>query len=333
MSFDKMAEPAVAAAVVNNDNDDTRTRLVFVMETGDQKDFRDKKRNPYDRRQYLEQNVPGWVRVEMRNLSAGDYAILTPDERVLALIERKNMSDMLASIKYDGRYKSQSERMERAVGDVLGPLVYWLVVGAFSTDPKEQGDVRIVRSAMAHLNTLPHTKVVHVENNEQATLDWLLPTLRYLDEQQRGPMYPDLPQYERVIAKGERTRLDTQPDVWLEQMNVPRDIGRPTARAIVARYPSALRLIKAYARTARDYRPAPPAPPPAKGKGSRKRAVTPPTLLQTLDGMLAATVELGTSKKGAQTYMRQADSKRMREVMVRDDEIQELVALGDQINI
>jgi ERCC4-type nuclease len=290
---------------------DGSTRLVLAVEAGDQKDFRDRKANPYDRIAYLERNVQGWVRVEKRTLYVGDYTISLPDGRLVAIIERKNMPDMLSSITADGRYKSQMKRGELAAGIPEGVLVYWLLVGALPDAERRPDDARCITSAMAHLNTLPHTRVVHVLNSEQATLDWLVPTLRYLDEQQRGIMFPDLPQHEVAMVRGRRPQLDKQPDVWFEQVSVANGIGPKAARAVVARYPTVRTLLTAYETCARSFRKQPPtAPPrPAKGKGSRKRAASPPKLVNVLDAMLKN-----------ETHIRGADSKRLREVLLTDAE-------------
>ena len=92
--------------------------------------------------------------LEKRVLSLGDIIISEKSEEenkdnILLLIERKSLSDLLASIK-DGRYEEQSHRLIHASGIPTHNIIY-IIEGMFSQLRSPQ-DKKMVLSAMTSLN-------------------------------------------------------------------------------------------------------------------------------------------------------------------------------------
>ena len=93
--------------------------------------------------------------LEKRVLSLGDIIIESKseseskDNNILLLIERKSLSDLLASIK-DGRYEEQSHRLIHASGIPTHNIIY-VIEGMFSQLRSPQ-DKKMVLSAITSLN-------------------------------------------------------------------------------------------------------------------------------------------------------------------------------------
>ena len=95
--------------------------------------------------------------LEKRVLSLGDIIIesksesesKSKDNNILLLIERKSLSDLLASIK-DGRYEEQSHRLIHASGIPTHNIIY-VIEGMFSQLRSPQ-DKKMVLSAITSLN-------------------------------------------------------------------------------------------------------------------------------------------------------------------------------------
>jgi ERCC4-type nuclease len=88
--------------------------------------------------------------LEKRVLDLGDILIESEkDNNILLLIERKSLSDLLASIK-DGRYEEQSHRLIHASGIPTHNIMY-IIEGMFSQLRSPQ-DKKMVLSAMTSLS-------------------------------------------------------------------------------------------------------------------------------------------------------------------------------------
>jgi ERCC4-type nuclease len=82
-------------------------------------------------------------------LPLGDFIIKTTDDRTVAIVERKSLADLLASIK-DSRYEEQSYRLSNS--DEFSPSqVIYIIEGALNTlrTPKER---RLVYSVITSLH-------------------------------------------------------------------------------------------------------------------------------------------------------------------------------------
>ena len=91
----------------------------------------------------------GYSRIERESLPIGDILVKTDEGIDVMIIERKSLSDLLASIK-DGRYEEQSHRLKHASGFPSHNIVY-IIEGILSTlrTPMEK---KLVFSSIASLN-------------------------------------------------------------------------------------------------------------------------------------------------------------------------------------
>ncbi len=227
-----------------SDNVSIDVQLELHIEAGEQKDFLRKKDNPYNRLEYLDRQLNQVCKVKIGTLSIGDIIIYWADYskpqsewKVLAIIERKNWADMASSVTVDDRYYSQSQRMN----DTGCPLLYWLVIGEPPARATEK-DKRAVKSAIIHLSSFKKFKVLKLEDNEMETVYFLGKTLDYIKKELQNPtasgLGADLPTWRAVQEAGRRPQLDNQAACWIETLNMPTRVGRPTARAIAARFSS-----------------------------------------------------------------------------------------------
>jgi ERCC4-type nuclease len=91
---------------------------------------------------------PNYATLETQALPIGDILFKTDEGKDVLLVERKSLSDLLASIK-DKRYEEQSHRLKHASGFAPHNVVY-LIEGVFSSlrTPLEK---KLVLSAMTSL--------------------------------------------------------------------------------------------------------------------------------------------------------------------------------------
>lgn len=97
--------------------------------------------------------------MEKRVLDLGDILIVSNnlEEDIQLIIERKSLSDLVASIK-DGRYEEQSHRLQHASGIPTHNIIY-IVEGMFSQLRSPQ-DKKMVLSAMTSLSFFKGFSVV-----------------------------------------------------------------------------------------------------------------------------------------------------------------------------
>lgn len=119
--------------------------------------------------QLLQTSNPNY-KIEKRVLELGDILIEDDMENILLIIERKSISDLLASIK-DGRYEEQSYRLLHATKTPSHNILY-LIEGMFSQirSPQEK---KIVLSAITSLNVFKGFSVIRTcSMNETAEFLW-----------------------------------------------------------------------------------------------------------------------------------------------------------------
>jgi len=109
------------------------------------------------------------LNISKRVLSLGDILITNMNNEELVLIERKSVSDLLASIK-DGRYEEQSHRLIHASGIPKHNIIY-VIEGGFSFLKAE--DKRTVYSALTSLNLFKGFSIYHTISIEE-TSEWIL---------------------------------------------------------------------------------------------------------------------------------------------------------------
>jgi ERCC4-type nuclease len=115
-------------------------------------------------------NNPNMVTIETDVLPIGDILMKTDEGKDVLLVERKTLSDLIASIK-DGRYEEQSHRLKNASGFDSHNVIY-LIEGMFSTlrTPLEK---KLVLSAITSLMYFKGFSVYRT-STLQETADFLL---------------------------------------------------------------------------------------------------------------------------------------------------------------
>ena len=281
--------------------------LELRVEPGDHKDFLNHTRDPHDHCKYLQEGFDACglpVIVTIGPLTAGDYGVLVykkeipPLERVLlALIERKGMADMLASLN-DGRYEDQRRRMVDSTVERL----YWLLVGR---KPEDAADCERIDSAHRHLDTMRGMHVVELADHRAASRNWFCKTLRYFiqDNLHTGVKLGE------AMTLAAKSKLNTQEKCWLAQLAAVRGISATKASAIAKVFPSAATLLMAYARAVSEYEPT----APAKGRGKKR------TLDDQLDELLHHRVVVAGKKK--EGFLGPADSKTIRRTFLAESDI------------
>lgn len=105
----------------------------------------------------IEINTLGTVIITKQVLPLGDILFQTDEGVLISIIERKSLTDLLASIK-DGRYDEQSHRLSHNGECSLHNVIY-LIEGMMSTlrNPAEK---KLVYSCMASLNFMKGFSVI-----------------------------------------------------------------------------------------------------------------------------------------------------------------------------
>ena len=111
-----------------------------------------------------------YINLSKKVLPLGDIHVTTDEDKDVLLIERKSLSDLLASIK-DGRYEEQSYRLIHSSGYPPHSIIY-IIEGQISQlrTPMEK---KIVYSALTSLNFFKGFSVVRT-NSVSETADYLI---------------------------------------------------------------------------------------------------------------------------------------------------------------
>lgn len=111
-----------------------------------------------------------YSRISKEVLPLGDIYIKTDEEKDVMLIERKSLSDLLASIK-DGRYEEQSYRLTHSSGFPAHSIVY-IIEGSLS-QLRTTIEKKIVYSAITSLNYFKGFSVIRTMN-VQETAEYII---------------------------------------------------------------------------------------------------------------------------------------------------------------
>jgi len=95
--------------------------------------------------------------IEKQVLDLGDIIIKNENDNILLIIERKSLSDLLASIK-DGRYEEQSHRLQYA-SEIPTHNIIYILEGMFSQLRSVQ-EKKMVLSAITSLNVFKGFSVI-----------------------------------------------------------------------------------------------------------------------------------------------------------------------------
>jgi ERCC4-type nuclease len=134
------------------------------------------------------QRNPSYIQLSKEVLNLGDILIKTDEDKEVLLIERKSLSDLLASIK-DGRYEEQSYRLLHSSG--FPPhSVFYLVEGMLS-QLRAPIEKKIILSSIATLQFFKGFSV-HRTASVQESAEWLL---QFADKIERNFLKGIVPYY------------------------------------------------------------------------------------------------------------------------------------------
>jgi ERCC4-type nuclease len=142
------------------------------------------------------QRNPSYIQLSKEVLNLGDILIKTDENKDVLVIERKSLTDLLASIK-DGRYEEQSYRLLHSSG--FPPhSVFYLVEGMLS-QLRAPIEKKIILSSIATLQFFKGFSV-HRTASIQESAEWLL---QFADKIERNFLKGILPYYlTRPFYKG-----------------------------------------------------------------------------------------------------------------------------------
>ena len=154
----------------------------------------------YEKCELILGNDPGYATIETQVLPLGDILIKTDEGKDVMIVERKTLTDLLASIK-DGRYEEQSHRLKHASGFPSHNIVY-IIEGMFST-LRTIMEKKLIISAIASLNYFKGFSVIRT-SGIQETAEMLI----YMADKIDGNfMKGVLPSY-LVEQSQEKTQLE-----------------------------------------------------------------------------------------------------------------------------
>lgn len=111
------------------------------------------------------------ITLEKYVLPLGDAIIKTDEDVEIAIIERKSLQDLLASIK-DGRYAEQSYRLQNCCSNCPHKIMY-IIEGVFAQLKNLEQDKKTIFSSMASLNVFKGFSVVRT-SCVQETAEWIM---------------------------------------------------------------------------------------------------------------------------------------------------------------
>jgi ERCC4-type nuclease len=112
----------------------------------------------------------GTLCVTKEVLPLGDILLKSNDDKLICIIERKSLNDLIASIK-DSRYEEQSHRLSHNGECSLHQVIY--IIEGMMSSLKTQQERRLVYSCIASLNCFKGFSVLR-SNSIQETAEMLL---------------------------------------------------------------------------------------------------------------------------------------------------------------
>ena len=130
------------------------------------------------------------ISIEKKVLTLGDIHFVNDEEKEVLIIERKSLTDLIASIK-DGRYEEQSYRLINSSGMYRSHIVY-LIEGGLSQlmNPVEK---KMVYSAMNTLQFIKGFSLVKTTSINE-TAEWICFNANKLEKHIGKGLYPWTPE-------------------------------------------------------------------------------------------------------------------------------------------
>lgn len=156
----------------------------------------------YEKIQQLLTETQTALHVAKEVLPLGDFIIKTDDDRTVAIVERKSLTDLLASIK-DSRYEEQSYRLAKS--DEFSPSqVIYIIEGALNTlrTPKER---RLVYSVITSLHFFKGFRPMRTSSSQETAELLVAMTDKIARNLQKGvPLFRGEPANHSTIEESPR---------------------------------------------------------------------------------------------------------------------------------
>ena len=200
----------------------------------------ERERDLYDKcLSIIQENVKVDFQLSKEVLPLGDIFIKTPNDNSLILIERKSLSDLLASIK-DGRYEEQSYRLIHSSGIPRHSIIY-IIEGSLS-QLRNSTEKKIVYSSITSLNVFKGFTVLRT-NNVSETAEYILNMANKLSRnilKNVFPYYSQLQNFnnvnENIMTNIENNNIDGEQPIINNQMT--------TIEPTVANYCTVVKKVK-----------------------------------------------------------------------------------------
>ncbi len=159
------------------------------------------------------------ISYEVKQITTGDYVIITPKEKILAVIERKSLDDFSASLK-DGRHANRQKLI--ALREQTGCAVVYLVEGPESPPPTQcfAGiPYKHIESSIFHLMVRDNITVLRTRDtlDTAKTLSRFVLSMDTLSDQKR-PRHDvppiDTPITELLTQKHTKTDHEVVRELW-----------------------------------------------------------------------------------------------------------------------
>ena len=159
----------------------------------------DRERDLYEKCYGIVNSTSTYISLEKQTLPLGDIYFKTDENKDVLMIERKSLTDLLASIK-DGRYEEQSYRMMHSSGFPPHSVIY-IIEGQIS-QLRTPFEKRLVYSAMASLNFFKGFSVIRT-NNLAETAEFIIWNAEKIERNFLKGIFPYYlqPQYCKYMKK------------------------------------------------------------------------------------------------------------------------------------
>jgi ERCC4-type nuclease len=145
-----------------------------------------RERDLFERCYSITQSTSTYVTLEKEPLPIGDVYFKTDEGKDVLIIERKSLSDLLASIK-DGRYEEQSYRLMHSSGFPPHSVIY--IIEGQMTQLRTSMEKRLVYSAMTSLNFFKGFSVIRT-NHISETADFIIWTAEKIERNFLKSIFP-----------------------------------------------------------------------------------------------------------------------------------------------
>jgi ERCC4-type nuclease len=195
------------------------------------------------------------IKIVSENLPLGDIIICNDEGHEKAIIERKSLADLAASIR-DGRYNEQSFRLNQC--ELHNHQIYYLVEGDLRYYKPFKGlpDKKTLLSAMVSISYFKGFSLYR-SNNLEESAEWLMQFATKLHKENAGAMPYYLNTTELVDASGSGSGYASVVAKRVKKNNIsPENIGEimlsqipgvsnAAALAIMSKYSTLAKLITA----------------------------------------------------------------------------------------